>query len=190
MKIFIGIIGAAIAAASLRADPYSSAINQARRAANSEENHQQAIQAAASSNPAPAPAPAQPPPTDPALQATLQNIDSLQSDFANVSSNPTNTQPLVGDLTAAAQGSKPSAQSTSQLANDLANALSGNDKLRAHYQPLARYVHAVFNGSHLAATQQQMILDGTQKIMDDSAVSTDASAKIIGDMKTIATETQ
>ena len=48
----------------------------------------------------------------------------------------------------------------------------------------------MFNGSHLSSAQQQMVLDAVQKILSDGGVSTDDSAKVISDLKAIATETK
>jgi hypothetical protein len=197
MKTFIAFFGALFLAGSTFADPYVIAKQQAKNAVASENKNQQAINSAGSSAPAPQPpqnnpAPVPPPPS-PALQATLQNITGLRADFDSLVSSTTNSAnspSLINDLTAAAQGKKPSPDAISKLAKDLTAILAGNDKLRAQPQKLAPWVHAVFNGSHLTPAQQQMIHDGVQKIFADAAVPTDEAASVINDLKTIATETQ
>jgi hypothetical protein len=136
------------------------------------------------------PAPPASPQPNPALEATLQNIENLHDDFGKLDSNPTNTQPLINDLAAAAQGAQAKPASISQLAGHLAAALAGNKKLQAQEQKLAQYVHAIFNSSHLSAAQQQMVVDGVQKILQDGGASSDDVANVINDFKTIATETK
>jgi hypothetical protein len=140
--------------------------------------------------PSAAPPPQSNPQTDPALAATLQNIENLHYDFAEFDSNPTNTRPLIKDLTAAAQSAQPKPDSVSQLAGHLASVFVGNKKLSASHQKLAQYVHALFNSSHLTAAQQQMVLEAVQKILQDGGVPADDAASVIGDLKTIATETK
>ena len=69
--------------------------------------------------------------------------------------------------------------------------IAGNKKLAAQHQKLAQSIHAIFNSSHLSPTQQQQtILDGVQKILLDGGVPSDDTAKVIGDLKTIADETK
>ena len=109
------------------------------------------------SRPAATPPPASQQP-NPALEATLQNIVNLRYDFEKFDSNPTNTLPLIKDLTAAAQGAQAKPASVSQLAGHLAAAIAGNKKLQAQEQRLAQNIHAIFNSAHLSATQQQSVL--------------------------------
>jgi hypothetical protein len=173
---------------------YSVAIRQAKNAAANETAANQKLL----DNPPPA-APPQNNPNpqpDPALQATLQNIDSLRKDFtavggaADAASLATQKQSLTNDLAAAAQGAKPQSASVSKLADDLATAFAGKEKLRAPQTKLAQYVHAVFNSSHLTTAQQQMIFDGVQKILNDGGASPDETANVVNDIKTIASETK
>jgi hypothetical protein len=173
---------------------YSVAIRQAKNAAANETAANQKLL----DNPPPA-APPQNNPNpqpDPALQATLQNIDSLRKDFtavggaADAASLATRKQSLTNDLAAAAQGAKPQPASVSKLADDLATAFAGKEKLRAPQTKLAQYVHAVFNSSHLTTAQQQMIFDGVQKTLTDGGASPDETANVVSDIKTIASETK
>jgi TolA-binding protein len=129
------------------------------------------------------------PPPNPALQATLQNIAALRADFESLEASPTNTPPLAGDLTAAAQGAKPSAASVSGLAQDLAAVLGGNKNLLSQNQRLAQFVHAIFNSSHLSETQVQNICDGVQNILTRSGASADDTAKMLRQLKKIADAT-
>lgn len=184
MKLSLALCCALFLAGSVSAQGvYNMAKQQAKNAANGE-----------SSQPGATP-PATPPPQfnappDPVLQATLRNVNNLRVDFENFDSNPTNTLPLTKDLTEAAQGTKPSPADVAKLAHDLASAVAGNQKLHAQHQKLAQYVHALFNGSHLSPAQQQMALDAIKKILSDGGISTDDTAKLISDLKTIATETK
>jgi hypothetical protein len=186
VKIFLTIFCSLLVAGSASAQGvYNMAKQQAKNAANGESAQQGGNQPAAASQSNPQPAP-----PDPVLQATLRNINNLRVDFVNLDSNQTNSLPLTKDLTEAARGAKPSPPDVAKLAQDLASAVAGNQKLHAQHQKLAQYVHALFNGSHLSPAQQQMVLDATKKILSDGAISTDDSAKVISDLKTIATETK
>src|SRR5476651_407985 len=153
---------------------------------------QQAKNAAGTETPTAPPA-TQPPasqPPNPALAATLQNIVNLNYDFGKFNSNPTNTRPLIKDLTVAAQGAQAKSESVAALAGHLAAVLAGNKKLAAQEQKLAQNVHAIFNSSHLSDAQQQMICDSVQKILSDGGVSSADVANVINDLKTIASETK
>ncbi len=135
MKPFLILACAVFAANSLPADPYSAAIQQAKRVANQETAANRQLM----NNPPPATpvqaAPAQPP--DPELQATLLNIQHLQGDFdtfarlTNAAAITTEIQGLTNDLATAALGTKPSQPSLAKLGDDLAAVLVGNRKLRA-----------------------------------------------------------
>ncbi len=103
---------------------------------------------------------------------------------------PTNTLPLTKDLTEAAQGAKPSPVHVNTLAQDLASTLAGNKRLHPQHQKLAQFVHALFNSSHLSPAQQQTVLDSVKKILTDGGVPADDVAKVITDLKAIATETK
>jgi hypothetical protein len=135
------------------------------------------------------PAPPSPQP-NPALEATLQNIVNLRFDFEKFDSNPTNTLPLIKDLTAAAQGAQAKPASIAALAGHLAAAIAGNKKLVAQEQKLAQNVHAIFNTAHLSAAQQQTVFDSVQKILSGGGVPSDDVANVINDLKTIAAETK
>ncbi|HEX3856133.1 MAG TPA: hypothetical protein VHY30_02420 [Verrucomicrobiae bacterium] len=164
---------------------YNMAIQQAHNAAASENKNQHAIDS--SSQPAPTPPNSSNP--NPALEATLQNIGNLRGDFENFADGQTNRQPLINDLTAAAQGAKASPADVSKLAEHLGE-VAGNKNLQPQNQKLAQSVHAIFNSSHLSVAQQQAVCDGVQKILQDGGASSDDVANVINDLKTIATETK
>jgi uncharacterized protein YoaH (UPF0181 family) len=185
MKMSFAIICALLVAGSASGQ---GVYNIARQQANNATGNGNA-QPGANSAPA-APPQYNPPPPDPALQATLRNINNLRVDFAELDSNNTNTLALTKDLNDAAQGAKPPATDVTKLAQDLAPLLAGNQKLHAQHQKLAQYCHAMFNGSHLTPAQQQMVLDAVQKILSDGGVSADDAAKVASDLKTIGTETK
>jgi hypothetical protein len=185
MKMFLAILCALLVAGSASAQGvYNMAKQQAINAANNEGAQPGGMQ------PAAPPPQYNPPPPDPALQATLRNINNLRVDFEDLDYNHTNAQPTIKDLTDAAQGAKPSAADVTRLAQDLAAVVAGNQKLHAQQQKLAQYVHAMFNGSHLSPAQQQMVLDAVQKILSDGGVATDDVARVISDLKTIGTDTK
>jgi len=193
MKPFIALTCALFMAQGVLADPYTAAIRQARTVSAKETAANQQLM----DNPPPA-APAQnnPPPPNPVLQATLQNIESLRNDFAAIGNAAANTslaaqkQSLTNDLAIAAQSAKPQPASIAKLADDLATAIAGKEKLRAPQQKLAQFVHAIFNSSHLTAAQQTMIFDGVQKILTDGGASQDETANVVNDIKTIASQTK
>ena len=62
--------------------------------------------------------------------------------------------------------------------------------MQPQHQKLAQNIHAIFNSSHLSATQQQQIFDGVQKTLLNAGVSSEDTTKVIDDLKTIATETK
>jgi hypothetical protein len=189
MKTSLAVLCALFLAGSVMAQGvYNMAKQQARNAVASEERNQQAINPGGQSPSAPPPQ--NNPQTNPALQATLQNIGNLRVDFDDLGSGRTNTLPLQNDLTTAAQGAKPSPAAVTKLAEDLAAAVSGNKKLQAQQQKLAQYCHALFNSSHLSAAQQQSVLDAVQKILSDGGVSDDDVTKVIADLKAVASATK
>jgi hypothetical protein len=194
MKPFLTLACALFAANSLLADPYSAAIQQAKRVANQETDANRQLM----NNPPPAtPAqttPDQPP--DPVLQATLQNIQNLQNDFAtlskltNAAAITTEKVGLTNDLASAALGTKPSQPSLARLGDDLAAVIVGNEKLRPQHSKLAQYVHASFNGSKLTPAQQQMIFSDVQKILVTGGTAPDDATNVVNDIKTVASETK
>ncbi len=162
MKTFTALFCLLFVANGVLADVYSAAIRQAKNVTANAGNTRQ-DNPPSPSQPSPAP-PAQNNPTpDPVLEATLQNIAGLRADFdaiggrADTNSAAAQKPSLMGHLTAAASGAKPSAASISKLAADLMTALAGNEKLRPQHQKLAQDVHAIFNSSHLSPAQQQNI---------------------------------
>src|ERR1035441_1464763 len=130
MKKSIVIVCAVFTAGILPAQEvnYSIAKQQARRDSAQNDAEQQRIQreaggAAPSAPGAPAPAPAAP--MDPALQATLANVASLQTDFAALINSPGDKPDpaqrisLLNNLSQAASGAKKaSANSVKKLADD------------------------------------------------------------------------
>jgi hypothetical protein len=194
MKVFIAFFCALLVAGSASAQGvYNMAKQQAKNAVASENKNQQAIDSSGQ------PAPSQPPPPNnsnpnpqpnPALEATLQNIANLRADFENYADGQTNRQPLINDLTVAAQGAKPPSNSVSKLAEHLAAIIVGNKKLGAQEQKLAQSVHAIFNSSHLSVVQQQMVCDNVQKILQDAGVASDDVTNVINDLNAIATKTK
>jgi hypothetical protein len=194
MKSLIAFVCALFMANGVLADPYSAAMQQAKRVSAQETAANQRLM----ENPPPAATPQNNPnaPANPALQATLQNIESLRTDFAAIgnaaagASLALQKQSLTNDLAIAGQGKKPKAESISKLADDLMTAITGKEKLRASQPKLAQFVHAICNSSQLTAAQQKMMFDGVQKILADGGASPDETANVVSDMKTIASETK
>jgi hypothetical protein len=203
MKRIIVCTGIVLAAGSLMAQEvnYYIAKQQAKRdsAQNDAEQQRIAREAGGQQNgPGGPAAPANPAPMDPALQATLKNVNSLQTDFASAinstggAPDPGQKVALLNDLTQAAQGtSKASSASVKKVADDLVTALAGQKKLTAAQQTkMAREIHALFNSSHLSATQQDTLLNDIQKTLTDAGVSLDAAVNLVTDLKQVVTETK
>jgi len=194
MKPFIALTCALFLANSILADPYSAAIRQAKDVSGKVTDANRRLL----DNPPPAAPPQNNPnpPTDPVLLATLKNIENLRHDFAalasltNIASITKEKQGLTNDLATAAQGVKPSQQSLSKLADDLAAAIAGNAKLRPQHTKLAQYIHAISNSSHLTATQQQMVFSDMQVILVNGGAAPDDATSVVNDIKTIASETK
>ncbi len=204
MKTFVVLVCVIWVADAALADPYSMAIQQAKRVSNQNNAEQQAISQPAPATPTPAPAstPAATPETpaapNPALEATLKNISNLGADLAAFC-NSTNTgadavparrDALVNDLNAAAATQKPVAESVQKLADDLINATSGHPKLMSQGSRLGRDLHAVFNSSHLTTSQQYSIVDDVQKILIENGAASVDTSKVLEDLKTIELETK
>jgi len=184
MRLRFFILCAVLLAISAPAQgAYNMAIQQAKGAANGG--------GAPSGETPPTPPPQYiPPPPDPALQATLRNVNNLRVDFEDLDAHPTNLVALLKDLNDAAQGKKPSSTAVTNLAQHWSAAIAGNPKLHAQHQKLAQYVHALFNGAHLSPAQQQAVLDDMRKILTNGGVAEEDGTKVISDLKAIATETR
>jgi hypothetical protein len=202
MKTPALIVSALLVVGSAMADPYVISKQRARQTSGQNDAEQQRIQkatgdAASKSSAAPATPAAAPAPMDPALQATLNNINGLQGDFTTLNTatgdKPDTTQKmsLLNNLSAAAQSKKASSDSIKKLGDDLWTAVSGKKKLAAAQQKkLAVDVHALFNSSHLSAAQQKMMLDDVQKIFTDAGTPLDDATNVVTDLKKIADETK
>jgi hypothetical protein len=176
---------------------YNLAIGQAKRAVNQTEAASQG-----GTDPAPTPAPAASPvppapPANPELAATLQNIADLRADLdalaqaADTQAGDDQRAPLMTHLSAApAHDKKAPLASVKKLAGHLIAAVSGRKNLAAQNAVLARDLHALFNGGHLSATQQQTLLDGVKKILADAGVPADATDNVAADLKQISAETR
>ena len=186
MKPFVVLAVALAFAGNAPADVnYNLAKDQAKRDAN-QNNAQQGV---APSQP-PSPSAPQTPPTDPALIATLQNIVDLRADLdalvqaADAQAGADQRASLMTHLSAAAaRDKKASPASVKKIAGHLIAAVSGKKNLAAQNAKLARDIHALFNGAHLSATQQQTLLDGAEKILTDAGRSGGRSGDVIGDLK-------
>jgi hypothetical protein len=195
MRMSVAVLCVLLIAGTAMADPYSIAIQQAKRTSDQNNAEQQRLanqegatgSAQAGSGQAMAPA-------NPVLAATLLNITNLQTDFSAVinSTGEKSDQKiaLMNDFSAAAQGTKASGESVRELAKDLMTAMAGNKNLLPQQKQLAREIHAIFNSSHLTAMQQQIVLDAVQKTLTEAGVSMDATIDVVTDMKAIAAETK
>jgi Tfp pilus assembly protein PilV len=197
MKTLIGMAAVLLTAGTLAAQNMHMAIDQAKRASSQNDAEQQRIANAAGGTGAGGGSAksAAAGHADPALQATLSNINSLQADFAAIitvgSSNATVKTDLLNNLTHAAQSTKATADSVRKVSADLLTALAGQKKLVAAQQKkLAVGIHAIFNSSHLSATQQETLLADIQKIMTDAGVSLDDAVDAVTDLKAVAAETK
>ncbi len=182
------ILAAALAfAGSARADVnYDLGKQQAKRQVD-QSNAQQGIP------------PSQPPtpPTDPALAATLQNIADLRADLealgqaADAQAGADQRASLMTHLSAAAApGKKASVASVKKLSGLLITAASGRKNLAAQNARLARALHALFNGAHLSAPQQQAQLDAVEKILTDAGVPAADAGEVVSVLREIAAETR
>ncbi|HTB83001.1 MAG TPA: hypothetical protein VK742_05045 [Candidatus Sulfotelmatobacter sp.] len=197
MKRQIFVLLAAVFVAGGASAQYFQAEQQAKRASQQNDAEQQRIanasgngSAGQSSQPVPGT-----PPADPILQATLNNIASLQADLAAFvgtdKPDPAQKNSLLGDMSQAAQGKKATTDSAKELAKDLQTALTGKKSLAAAQQKqLAAFIHASFNGSHLTDAQSDKITGTAQKILTDAGVSTDAAVDIVTDMKKVIADTK
>ena len=192
MKAFVaGFLFVTLAGTTLADVNYSLATGQAKRDAN-QNNAQQGVKPSQPQTPS---AP-QPPPVNPALAATLQNIADLRADLdalsqaADAPSGDDQRASLMTHLSAAAQDKMASVTSVEKLAAQLVAAASGRKNLSAQDAVLARNIHALFNSSHLSATQRQTLLDAVKKILTDAGLPGDEADSVVNDLKQVAAEVQ
>ncbi len=195
MKTPVAFFSVLFVASIAAADPYSIAIQQAKRASDQNAAEQQQIQRQAGGTTSTQPSAPNTPPADPMLAATLQNVSGLQADIAGLNATtdrPTTDQKisLLNDLSSASQSTKASSDSVKTLTKDLMTALAGKKIATAQQTKFARQIHALFNSSHLTAAQQQTILDDVQKTLTGAGVSLDAATDVITDLKKVALETK
>ena len=191
MKVSYLILSGLLLAGLAHAQNMSIARDQARRAAAQTTERSGGGQPATGQNPNGA----QTAPADPVLAATLQNIAGLRADFTALSAADETTAveqrgSLLNHLSAAAQGTKASAANVRKLTTDLINALTGRKKISPQTQKLGGIIHALFNGAHLSASQQETLLTDVKKILTDAEVSAGDTDKIVEDLKAIAAETK
>ena len=181
------------------ADVYGIAKQQARRDAAMNDAEQQRIaneanggnRAAAPGAAAPAPVP-----MDPALQATLGNINSLQGDFTSLTKttgtpDATAKVALLNDLSQAAQGKKPATATIKKVADDLRTSLTNATKLTpVQLKKMAGQIHALANGAHLTDAQQKTILDDLQKVLTDAGANLNDTVNLVTDLKALSAETK
>ena len=151
-------LGALLLANAAMADSYNIAKQRARDAGGGGPVF---AQPSAPQNSAPA--------VDPALAATLQNIENLRADIAafnratDAKPDPDQRAALLTDLSAAAQGAKASRDSVKALADHLIITTLGKKAMAPQQLKLARSLHALFNRSHLTATQAETVLADVKK---------------------------
>lgn len=196
MKTSFALLAALFVISSAVADPYVIAKQRARDTSARNDAEQQRIQNAANgqaptySTPGAAAAAA-----DPALAATLKNLNNLSADFTalGTAAKPDATQKvsLLNNLTQAAAGKKASTDSVKHLAEDLTTAVSGKTKITpAQQKQLAGIVHAAFNGAHLTDAQSEKAFAAASKILTDAGASLDEATNVVTDLKKIAGETK
>jgi hypothetical protein len=170
------------------ADVYSSALQKAHDVANQNNIRQNNISRGLT--PPPGPPPPQP---NPVLEATLQNITNLEADLTRLQTDPLRKQPLVNDLNAAATGAHPANMTITKLADDLASALGGKSLTPDQLRKLAQGLHALFNSSHLAATQQHTLLESVRQTLAGGAATEGERGKaqeVDTDLRAVVAATQ
>lgn len=202
MKAPAVVFCALLVAGVAHADPYNIIKQQAHRASDANTAEQQRIQNAsggpAQSGAAASAAPgASTTPMSPELQATLNNINSLQANFTAFSSSasekpdPAQKVSLLNNLSQAASGKKAPSEAIKKLADDLMVAVSGKKKFAAAPQKkLAAEVHALFNSSHLTDVQLKTMFDDVQKILTEAGATLDDAVNVVTDLKKIAEATK
>jgi hypothetical protein len=149
---------------------------------------------------APAPAPAPMPPAAPTGPRTMdpaqqQLVDKVQGDLTGIKSDapvaPDQKQNLETDLLTLAKGAtKPSKESVSKLAGDVAAALSGKNVNVKDQAQLAKAMNVVMNNGNVTAAQAQAFVTGTQKILQTAGVGEAQVTAVVTDLKGIVTDLQ
>jgi len=148
--------------------------------------------ATAPTAPTPPAAPTGPRTMDPAQQ---QLVDKVQGDLTGIKSDapvaPDQKQNLETDLLTLAKGAtKPSKESVSKLAGDLAAALSGKNVNVKDQAQLARAMNVVMNNGNVTAAQAQSFVTTTQKILQTAGVGEAQATAVVTDLKGIVTDLQ
>ncbi|HEU6448659.1 MAG TPA: hypothetical protein VFV23_09515 [Verrucomicrobiae bacterium] len=189
MKTIAVLCLALLAANSVFADIYSSAINQAKNVAAGKTPGGAPIQQQPQQQAPPLMAPS------PQLEATLKNVADLKLDLDKLATlTPTNSgmevkESLMTNLFIAAQGLKPSEASVSRLVDHLTEAMAGRGNMIDQHTKLAQDLHALFNGSHLTAAQSEVLLANVQTIFQTGGVTTDVALNVVNDLKAVTAET-
>ncbi len=170
---------------------YNIATAQAKRANEANNAEQQRI-ANATTDPTHPNLIAPAAPGDPVREATLKNIADLSADFTALNSASGDTvdaaqkAALLNSLSSAALGKKPNSSLIQKLASHLIAATNG--KKNPAPLKLARNIHALFNASHLTATQQTTLLDEVKKTLMAAGATSDAADNVFDDLKNIVEE--
>ncbi len=195
MKTFAILLAAFFVISNTIADPYVIAKQRARDTSARNDAEQQRIQNAANGQAPTYATPGAAAAADPALAATLKNLNDLSANFTALGavSKPDAAQKvsLLNNLTQAASGKKASTDAVKHLAEDLTTAVSGKTKITpAQQKQLAGIVHAAFNGAHLTDAQSEKAFATASKILTDADASLNEATNVVTDLKQIAAETK
>jgi hypothetical protein len=188
MKTSLALMaGAMLVAESAFADA-SVIIKQRAKEISAQNNVQQGV--------TPPSQPAQPAATKPGAQLTpLQAaIAQLRADLAGIKSNPAATaqqkQLLAQHLLATAQGTKPSQQTASKLADDLTSALSQSTVSPTDRDRLLSDINAALNPQKIQPDQMVRIQGDVQAILQVGGLKRTDATVVADDVKAVAAETR
>ena len=172
-----------------------------RSANDAQENARRAADTPAPAAPAPAPnpvvapAPATPPVTTQVDTELKNNLDKLGADLGAIKGGTGTSgelrDALEADFSTLARGSiRPSKDSLTKLAGDLAVALSAPGVNLRESGQLAQAVNVVVNSSMVSAAQTQSFLVTAQTTLKTSNVPDTAANTVLDDLKAIMDEVQ
>lgn len=167
------------------------AIQRARNAANQNNNRSMDPNAYTGATPAPAtavPAAAAPQPMNSAQQAYARFQASLLA--MNTNSTDAAKQLFAGNLAGVAQGTKPSATSTSKLSEQLATALSESKLTSTKKTRVAQDVSVLMNSANKTPEQAQTMIRDVRSTLESGGASSENAAAVATALQTVVEEIQ
>jgi hypothetical protein len=163
---------------------------RARDVANQNNNRSMQPPQGGASAAASQPRPAQPAVAPAPMNASQQAYANFQSRLSAVNTNTaTSLKPMLAkDMANVAQGAKPSQPTLDKLSDHLTTAL-GEAKLTTQQKTrVAQSIAVLLNSANTVPAQKETMIKDVQSILEKGGVSTENSAAVAADLKSVADE--